>query len=173
MNRWTYFIIALLLVPVQTTWLNGIALHSVKPDLVLLLVYFTGFYAGEMTGLTAGLMMGLGMDLVSGGPFGLHVATLAMMGLLSGLLGRFFLNTTVTLTMGMVFMLSVLYGILVFSFHQWVLGGIQFAEVFRWTLLPEALYNTVAGGIVFWAGVSRLNIKKNEADPAPFSIPLS
>ncbi|MBI3811720.1 MAG: rod shape-determining protein MreD [Nitrospirae bacterium] len=173
MNRWTYGIIALLLVPVQTTWLNGIELHSVKPDLVLLLVYFTGFYAGEMSGLRAGLGMGLGTDLVSGGPFGLHIATLAMMGLVSGLLGRFFLNTTATLTMGMVFMLSILDGILVFFFHQWVLGGIQFADVFRWTLLPEALYNTATAGIVFWAGLGRLNIKKQGAGTASLSIPIS
>lgn len=168
MNRWIYFIMALLLVPLQTTWLNGISLHAVKPDLALLLVYFTGFYAAEMNGLTAGLVVGAAVDLFSGGPLGLKIATLAMMGLLSGLLGRFFLNTTTTLTMGMVFLLSVLNGILVFLFHQWVLGGIQFAEAFRWTILPEALYNTVAGGIVFWVGVSRLNIKKAWLDEAPF-----
>jgi rod shape-determining protein MreD len=173
MNRWIYVIMVLLLVPVQTTWLNGIGLHDVKPDLALLLVYFTGFYTAEMNGLTAGLVVGALVDISSGAPFGLHIATLAMMGLLSGLLGRFFLNTTATLTMGMLFLLSVLNGILVFFFHEWVLGGIQFAEAFQWTILPEALYNTVAGGIVFWAGVSRLNIKNNGADPAPFSIPLS
>ncbi len=168
MNRWIYFIMALLLVPLQTTWLNEISLHAVKPDLALLLVYFTGFYAAEMNGLTAGLVVGAAVDLFSGGPFGLKIATLVMMGLLSGLLGRFFLNTTTTLTMGIVFVLSVLNGILVFLFHQWVLGGIQFAEAARWTILPEALYNTVAGGIVFWAGVSRLNIKKAWLDEAPF-----
>jgi rod shape-determining protein MreD len=172
MNRWTYVIIALLLVPVQTTWLNGISLHDVKPDLALLLVFFTGFYAAEMNGLTAGFGMGAIMDLSSGGPFGLNIATLAIAGLLSGLLGRFFLNTTTSLTMGMVFLLSVLNGILVFFFHQWVLGGIQFAEAFRWTILPEALYNTTVGGLVFWAGVRRLNIKKTWSDSATFSTPI-
>ncbi|HEY5595271.1 MAG TPA: rod shape-determining protein MreD [Nitrospiria bacterium] len=168
MNRWTYVLIVLLLVPVQTTWLNEISLHAVKPDLALLLVYFTGFYAGEINGLLAGWVVGALMDLFSGGPFGLKIATLAVAGLLSGLLGRFFLNTTATLTMGMVFLLSALDGILVFSFHQWVLGGIEFAEAVRWTILPEALYNMAAGGIVFWAGVSRLNIKKSRLDAAPF-----
>jgi len=168
MNRWTYVIMALLLVPVQTTWLTGIGLHSVKPNLVLLLIYFTGFYAAEMTGLAAGLGMGLVMDLLSGAPFGLHVATLAMAGLVSGLLGRFFLSTTVTLTMGMIFLLSVLNGILVFCFHEWVLGRIPLAEAFQWTILPEALYNTVVGGIVFWAGVSRMNIQKAGTEPTPF-----
>jgi len=168
MNRWTYVLIVLLLVPVQTTWLNEISLHAVKPDLALLLVYFTGFYAGEINGLLAGWVVGALMDLFSGGPFALKIATLAVAGLLSGLMGRFFLNTTAALTMGMVFLLSALNGILVFSFHQWVLGGIEFTEAVRWTILPEALYNMAAGGIVFWAGVGRLNIKKSRLDEAPF-----
>ena len=167
MNRWTYIIIVLLLVPVQTTWLNGISLHAVKPDLALLLVYFTGFYAGKMNGLLAGWGVGALMDLFSGGPFGLKIATLAVAGLLSGLPARFFLDMTATLTMGMIFLLSALNGILVFFFHQWALGGIEFAEVFRWTILPEALYNMVAGGIVFRAGVSRLSLKKGWPDEAP------
>ena len=163
----------LLLVPVQTTWLHGIGLHSVKPDLALLLIYFTGFFAAEITGLMAGLVLGFVMDLFSGAPFGLHIATLAMMGLFSGLLGRFFLNTTATLTMGIVFGLSVLNGILAFFFHQWILGGIIFPDAFRWTILPEALYNAVMGGIVFWTGFRRLTLKKHGADPALFSTLIS
>ncbi len=169
MNRWIYFILVLFLIPVQTTWLNGIGLHSVKPDLVLLLIYFTGFYAAEITGLMAGLALGFVMDLFSGAPIGLHIATLAMMGLLSGLLGRFFLNATATLTMGIVFGLSVLNGILVFFFHQWVRGGVLFPEAFRWTILPEALYNAALGGIVFWIGFRRQTLKKHGANPALFS----
>lgn len=172
MNRWTYFILALLLVPLQTTLLSSVSLHSVRPNLVLLLVYFTGFYTGELNGLAAGLFMGFIMDLISGGPLGLHIATEAAVGLLSGLLGRFFLNTTATLTMAMVLLLSILYGIMVFSFHQWVQGGILFVEVFRWTILPEALYNTVVGGIVFWAVISRLGIKKAWSDSSTFSTLL-
>jgi rod shape-determining protein MreD len=172
MNRWSYFIIALMLVPLQTTWSSAISLQAVRPNLVLLFVYFTGFYAGEMNGLAAGLVMGLVMDFFSGGPPGLNISTEAAVGLLSGLLGRFFLNTTGTLTMGMVFILSVLYGIMVFSFHEWVLGGILFVEAFRWTILPEALYNTMVGGIVFWAVISRLNIKKAWSDSSTLTTPL-
>jgi rod shape-determining protein MreD len=172
MNRWTYLIIALLLVPLQTTWSSALSLHTVRPNLVLLFVYFTGFYAGELNGLAAGLVMGFVMDLFSGGPPGMNISTEAAAGLLSGLLGRFFLNTTGTLTMAMVLLLSILYGIMIFSFHEWVLGGILFVDAFRWTILPEALYNTLVGGIVFWAVISRLDIKKAWSDPSILRTPL-
>jgi rod shape-determining protein MreD len=172
MNRWTYLIIALLLVPLQTTWSSAVSLHAVRPNLVLLFVYFTGYYAGELKGLTAGLAMGFVMDLFSGGPPGLSLSTEAAAGLLSGLLGRFFLNTTGALTMGMVLLLSIVYGIMVFSFHEWVLGGILFVDAFRWTILPEALYNTLIGGIVFWAVINRLDIKKSWSDSSTLTTPL-
>ncbi|MBI3994767.1 MAG: rod shape-determining protein MreD [Nitrospirae bacterium] len=168
MNRWIYFMIILLLVPVQTTWLHGISLHSVKPNLPLLLVYFTGFYAGEINGLAAGLATGMMLDFFSGGPLGLTTAVQAMVGLLSGLLGRFFLNITAILTMGIVFLLSIFSGMMVFFFHQWLLGGVVLMDAFRWTMLPEALYNTVAGGMLFWAGMARLNTVKHGTDPSPF-----
>ncbi|MBI3609425.1 MAG: rod shape-determining protein MreD [Nitrospirae bacterium] len=163
MKRWVYFILVLALVPVQTTWAHGIRLHDVKPDLGLLLVYFIGFYAGELDGLVMGLAAGALLDLFSGGPWGLNLVTKAILGVLAGVLGRFFLNTTGIPTMGMIFALSVLSGILVHGFDQLMMGGIRFGEALRWTLLPEALYNAALGGILFWAGIGRLRSQKERA----------
>ncbi|HUK55682.1 MAG TPA: rod shape-determining protein MreD [Nitrospiria bacterium] len=168
MNRWIYAVLVLLLLPIQTTWLQAVGLHAVKPDLALLLIYFTGFYAGEMKGFMIGWLMGALMDLFSGGPFGLQIATKATVGLLSGLLGRFFLNATGALTMGLVLLLSLLSGLFGYFFHELVLGEIPFAEAFRWTLLPEALYNSLVGGLVFWVVVRRLNIRRPWLEGSPF-----
>jgi rod shape-determining protein MreD len=168
MNRWTYTLIALLLIPVQTTWLSAVGMHAIRPDLVLLLIYFTGFYAGEMKGLMIGWIMGALMDFFSGGPFGLQIVTKATAGLLSGLLGRFFLNATGALTMGLVLMLSLITGVVGYLFHQLVVGEIHFLEAFRWTLLPEALYNSFWGGLVFWMVIRRLTIKKPWSEDVAF-----
>ncbi|MBI3597021.1 MAG: rod shape-determining protein MreD [Nitrospirae bacterium] len=168
MNRWIYTLIVLLLIPVQTTWLQAVGMHAVKPDLALLLIYFTGFYAGEMKGFTIGWITGALMDFFSGGPFGLQIAMKATAGLLSGLLGRFFLNATGTLTMGLVLLLSLITGTIGYFFHQLVVGEIHFMEAFRWTLLPEALYNSVLGGVVFWVVIRRLPIKQPWSDDVSF-----
>ncbi|HTN42634.1 MAG TPA: rod shape-determining protein MreD [Nitrospiria bacterium] len=168
MNRWTYTLIALVLIPVQTTWLTAVGMHAIRPDLVLLLIYFTGFYAGEMKGLMIGWIMGALMDFFSGGPFGLQIASKAAAGLLSGLLGRFFLNATGALTMGLVVLLSLITGIIGFWFHQLVVGEIHFMEAFRWTLLPEALYNGVLGGAVFWVVIRRLPVRQPWSESPPF-----
>jgi rod shape-determining protein MreD len=168
MNRWFYAILVLLLIPVQTTWLQAIGMHAVKPDLALLLIYFTGFYAGELKGFMVGGFTGALMDFFSGGPFGLQIATKAAAGLLSGLLGRFFLNATGALTMGLVLLLSLVTGTFGYFFHELVVGEIPFTEAFRWTLLPEALYNSVLGGVVFWVVIRRLPIKKPWSEDVSF-----
>ena len=159
MKRWIYFSLIVLLIPIQTTWPNAISLHAVKPDLGILLVYFVGFYAGEMEGLMMGALAGALLDLFSGGPWGLHLFTKAILGVLSGLLGRFFLNITGAMTMGLVFFVSIVSGFLFYLIHQTALGGIGFGPVFRWIMLPEALYNAVVGGVLFWAGIGRLRLR--------------
>lgn len=159
MTRWAYPLLLLLLVPLQTTGLNTISLGPIKPDLGLLLVYFVGFYAGESEGLVIGLLAGALLDLFSGGPLGLHLATKAIVGVSSGMLGRFFLNITGAMTMSLLFLISILSGILIYFIHELSFGGVHFGEAFGWIILPEALYNAVVGGLLFWIGVGRLRLK--------------
>lgn len=168
MTRWIYALLILVLIPIQTSWVQVIGLHAVTPDLLFLLIYFTGFYAGEIKGFIVGWIVGALLDLFSGGPFGLQIATKATAGLLSGLLGRFFLNATGALTMGLVLLLSLLIGTLGYFFHELVVGEISFTEVFRWTLLPEALYNSLLGGAVFWLLIRRLPVKQPWSEDASF-----
>ena len=155
MIRWS-IIFFLFLIPIQTTWLHGISIASIRPDLGFLLVYFIGFYAGERKGLVAGLLTGTLWDLFSGGPPGLNLITKGLIGLLSGILGRWFLNVTGAATMCLILLLSIVSGIITYGIHQFAMGPIEFGQVFRWTILPEALYNAVIGGLFFWIGLRRL-----------------
>ena len=155
MTHW-FFLLCLFLIPIQTTWLQGLSVASIRPDLGFLLVYFVGFYAGERKGLIAGLLTGALWDLFSGGPPGLNLITKGLIGLLSGILGRWFLNVTGPVTMCLILLLSMVSGITTYGIHQFAMGPIELAQVFRWTILPEALYNAVMGGLFFWIGLRRL-----------------
>lgn len=135
--------------------LPGIGWDSHRPDLGLLFVFFVGFYGGELKGILLGLFVGGSMELFSGGPLGAQILTKALMGIFSGMLGRFFLHNTAALTIGLVFLLSLVSGLFIYFLHQMTLGGIRFGGVFRWTVLPEALYNSALGGFLFWAWIGR------------------
>jgi rod shape-determining protein MreD len=56
-----------------------------RANLVLLLVVAWAVLRGKEEGLLAGLIGGIALDLVSGTPFGLHAALLAIVGVTTGL----------------------------------------------------------------------------------------
>lgn len=159
MNRWFSFIILLFLVPLQTTWLTGLSLDSIRPDLGLILVFFVGFYGGERQGLLIGLLAGGLLDLFSGGPLGSNLVSKALLGWGSGVLGRLCMNVTGGMTMIFVFGLSLLSGIITYLIQGLAMETIPFGGVFRWTILPEALYNTLVAAVVFWLGLRRLRVR--------------
>ena len=159
MKRWIYFVLLLLLIPVQTTWLDSIRLETIKPDLALILVLFAGFYGGKREGLVIGLAAGILMDLFSGDMMGPHLMTKPLLGFGTGVFGRFFLNITAVTATGLLFCLSLFSGILIYMVHEVALGGLPFNQIFRWIIFPEALYNGFIGGILFLILPARWQLK--------------
>ena len=69
------------------------------------------------------------------------------------------MNVTGGMTMIFVFGLSLLSGIITYLIQGLAMETIPFGGVFRWTILPEALYNTLVAAVVFWLGLRRLRIR--------------
>lgn len=154
MNPWLIAAV-ILIIPVQTTLVNFAAINGLKPDLGFLLVYFLGYFRGVRKGLLAGAGIGLFYDLLFGGPFGMNIFSKSITGIGAGILSRVFLSPTAPITMALILSLSIGVGFGNFFFHQAVLGGALPGEVFRWIILPESLYNSVLGGVIYWVGFSR------------------
>ncbi len=155
MKAWILVGVFFLIVPVQTTLANSVAINGLKPDLGFLLVYFLGYFRGSRLGFLGGAGLGLFYDLMFGGPFGMNIISKSFSGIGAGLLGRIFLNPSGPTTMALILGLSVLVGFVNFSYHQTVVGGMIPGEAFRWIILPESLYNSILGGIIYWVGVAR------------------
>jgi len=55
----------------------------------------------------------------------------------------------VLFSMGILFGLSILSGFLIYLFLKFFEGEMAFGEVFRWIILPQALYDAAVGALLF------------------------
>ena len=159
MNRWLYPSLVLTLVPLQATWVEGIRIHYVKPDLILIIIFFIGFSQGVRPGVILGLVLGGMTDFFSGGPAGMNLFFKPLLGFISGVFGRYFLRPTGSLVVGLIFLLSLISGMLSFLTCAVLFEQLSFIESLRWTIVPEALYNALIGGLLNWAVISRRPIR--------------
>src|SRR4051812_37290956 len=107
-----YFVLVLLLVPMQTTLLPHLTVWNIKPDLGLVAAALIGLFAGELEGLLVGLTIGWVLNLFSAGELWLSLLTNGGVGLLAGFLGRQVSQVTPFSLGGMLLLVSLVSGLL-------------------------------------------------------------
>lgn len=154
-----YALLIALLVPLQAILLPHLSVWNVKPDLGLIAACLIGFLAGELEGVLVGLALGWAMSLFSAEDLGYSMLTKGGIGFLSGLAGRQIAHMTPVV---------LVVGLLVASF----VAGLAAATLLRlseeqdlwWALravvLPQACFDAVVGGTLYWLAWSRLNIER-------------
>ncbi|MEW6542589.1 MAG: hypothetical protein AB1411_03160 [Nitrospirota bacterium] len=161
--------LALGLVPIQVTVLNGLSLWGVRPDLCLVAACLVGIVAGRLEGLLIGLALGLGQDLFSAGPPMLNMGTKALAGLLGGLVGRHVTDVTPVTVMLALAGFSALSGAVAMASVKTGIGLMDRLDMVRFVLLPEALFNTVVGGGLYWL-LSVTGRRHQQAPRAPVGL---
>ena len=144
-----YSLILLFFVPVQSVLMTSISLNGIQPDLGLILLYFVGLVYGEVDGILFGLVIGFLMDLFSGGPLGPNLVSKTLLGWVSVMVCKTLLNVNAFFTLGSVFCLSLLNGLISFLFVLLITGGWGFLASVRWVILPEALYDALLATVLF------------------------
>ncbi|GHU22360.1 rod shape-determining protein MreD [Spirochaetia bacterium] len=71
---------------IQSTILFRITPYNAVPDLVLIVIVFSAFYNGSLTGQLTGFFSGILLDLLSASPLGLNALVFVIIGALVGLL---------------------------------------------------------------------------------------
>ncbi len=154
-----YALLIALLVPLQAILLPHLSVWNVKPDLSLIAACLIGFLAGELEGVLVGLALGWVMSLFSAEDLGYSMLTKGGIGFLSGLAGRQIAHMTPVV---------LVVGLLIASF----VAGLAAATSLRlseeqdlwWALravvLPQACFDAVVGGTLYWLAWSRLNIER-------------
>jgi rod shape-determining protein MreD len=147
MKAWVYAGLAAGLVPVQTTLLGHLSVAGVRPDLCLIAASLIGFFGGPADGALMGALLGFEQDLFSAGDLGLNLGAKAAAGLATGLAGRYLAHVTVASVAPLMLGLSVCSGLAFMA--AGAAGGDALAAV-ESVLLPQAVFDTVAGAALYW-----------------------
>jgi len=148
MKPHVYFLILLLIIPVQAGLLDPLSLGGIKPDLALAVIYIIGLLTGPMEAALAGMAIGLVQDIGSASFLGLSALTRGLIGLSAGQLGRRVLDLTSPSNSIFLAAFSILEGICIALFLQLFHGSVPFLTLAVDRILPQALYTALLGALL-------------------------
>ncbi len=136
------------LIAFQGSVLNPFALHGIRPDFMLIAVYFLGLVYGDIFGGIGGAVIGFVMDIISGGPVYYNIFTKFFSGYLAGVIERWVKHHGFMLHTGVLFLLSLVQSVIVLITYTF-LGTIQFPDDLFYVAIPQAVFDGLAGGVVY------------------------
>jgi rod shape-determining protein MreD len=142
-------LILLVLVLIQTTLVNYIAVLGVKPDIAMIGLVFFSHKQGRLVGETGGFISGLTQDTLSLSPLGYHAFSRTLIGFLFG-------TTAGKIHVDPVFLPMLLTAIAsLIKFFQYALLGLLFniqtlvSPPVLQTVVLETIYNLLLSPLVF------------------------
>jgi hypothetical protein len=158
-----YFVLVLLLVPMQTTLLPHLTVWNIKPDLGLVAAALIGLFAGELEGLLVGLTIGWVLNLFSAGELWLSLLTNGGVGLLAGFLGRQVSQVTPFSLGGMLLLVSLVSGLLA-AINFKSLDISQMWWMVESIVVPQACFDGAAGAGIYWLLSRRFDLTRLRND---------
>lgn len=146
----------------QTTVMDYLAVYGIKPDLLILFVVFNGFLLGPKEGAFLGFAGGIVMDLFSGSYIGLNALSKMTAGYLAGVAGERLYQDNSLVVAGVTFFcatagLFVNYVLLLYlDIHT------PFFYALLRIILPTALYVAVLAPFVYKRVLRSVIIKSKE-----------
>jgi hypothetical protein len=158
-----YFVLVLLLVPMQTTLLPHLSVWNIKPDLGLVAAALIGLFAGELEGLLVGLTIGWVLNLFSAGELWLSLLTNGGVGLLAGFLGRQVSQVTPFSLGGMLLLVSLMSGLLA-AINFKSLDISQMWWMVESVVVPQACFDGAVGAGFYWLLSRRFDLTRLRND---------
>jgi uncharacterized membrane protein len=143
-----YAVLALVVVPLQTTLLHYVSIFGVRPDLGLVAACLVGFLGGELDGLVLGLILGCSQDLLSAGDLWVNVVTKGGAGFLAGLAGRHMAHITPTVLLVGLAVISCLSSA-VFMYSMPPFTWEEMWTALRSTVLIQAGFDAAIGAAIY------------------------
>ena len=150
MTSFLYVCLFLLVVPIQTTFLEYVSPWGVKPDLCLVATCLVGFLGGQVRGFGVGMGLGFVQEIFSAGSVGLNMIVKGLAGLVSGTAAKTLSNTTPPAIFLPTLVLSFACGLVSLISARPKVDGVLLIHDFQFILLPQAIFNAVMAFSVTW-----------------------
>ncbi|MDH3197451.1 MAG: rod shape-determining protein MreD [Candidatus Krumholzibacteria bacterium] len=143
-----YLLLALLVFLVlQAVLAPRIALGSIAPDFLLLVVVFFALYRGSVRGALLGFAVGLLQDLGNPDHLGLNALTKSLLGYFVGDAGTKTFPESVTILFGLFAVSALGHDVIYLTIFHWPRVGSAFVTVVT-AAIPSAVYTALFGVLV-------------------------
>lgn len=128
---------------------NLFSMTSSFPNLLIIIVVFSGFFNGRREGIYAGFIAGLCLDLFSGTTIGYNALVYMYIGFFSGIFKRLFYNEDVIMPLSLVAISDFVYNCFFYIFNFLVRNKLRFGYYLAHTILPEIIFTVITALILY------------------------
>ncbi|MCP4723741.1 MAG: rod shape-determining protein MreD [bacterium] len=150
--KWSIGFLAVIIF--QITVLQYISINvsqdiRVKPDLVLLLIFFFGLRFSQIHSTFTGFAGGLVLDILSGGIIGLNALTKTISGFITGYMPREYKIKQLSQFCLFLFSICIIHDV-IFNIIYVINSQLSFWRIFLLYSLPSSVYTVFIGGIIYY-----------------------
>jgi len=133
----------------QITIGQSIAIASVTPNLLLILVSEFGFMRGQKTGIWIGFFCGLMLDIYYGDAIGFYALLYMVIGYLNGFFYQMFYDEDITLPIVLLAGSNLLYGFFVYVIRFLMRNRLNIFYYFPHVIVAETVYTLLIAVLVY------------------------
>lgn len=149
MRYLTYAILITINFLLQTTLFEHIAILSIKPNTMIILIVSFAFMRGEMEGGLIGFFSGLLIDSFFGNFLGLNAIICFFIGFFSGKFFQEYYKNIIFIPFILVVIFDFLYGIAFFFFNVLLRGEPNILPFLTRIIIPEILYTSLLSILLY------------------------
>ena len=148
MKFFVYTVIVLFVIPFQVTIIHSFPIGGRVPDVILVIVFLTGLWRGQIEATALGLVLGFLQDIFSGTMGWVNLMTKPLIGLSVGIFCQARISLTPWVISILLMITSFIYGLIVLLFLRVSPSQVDFWSAVRVVIFPQTLYDVVFGMII-------------------------
>lgn len=150
MRRYIYlFILCILCFELQTTIFYKLQLGGVSPNLLIMVIAASGLLYGRKLGMFSGVVGGLLVDAMFSTVIGVSILIYAVIGYVNGIANKLYFKEDLYIPLLSIALSDLVYGVLYYICRFMLRGRMDFPYYLLHVMLPEAIYTTIVGVIIY------------------------
>ena len=134
----------------QCTVFKALAIASISPNLLIVVVASFGFMRGKKEGLFVGFFAGLLLDVMFGSIIGFYALIYMYIGYMNGFFKRIFFPDEVKLQLALIAVSDFFCNLLIYFLLFWFRGRFSFGYYLLHTMLPELVYTMIVSVLLYF-----------------------